>query len=84
MSTITDVDKELFRKIDAVLRKRPSSEEAVDFWLGLSAEEYDRLVFLFENNKIEGMSSEVRLKLVKAFKRLKERLGSKNKKAKEH
>lgn len=74
MSIMTDEDKKLFEKIDEIIKKRPSEQEVVDFWLSLGIDEYNRLIYLFENNEINEMGEEVRLKLIAGLKKLKEGL----------
>ena len=71
---MTDEDKKLFGKIDETMKKHPSEQEAVDFWLGLGIDEYDRLICLFENNEIDEMSEETRSKLIAGLRKLKEGL----------
>lgn len=71
---MTDEDKKLFEKVDKIIKNKPSEQEAIDFWLGLGINEYDRLVYLFENNEINGMGEEIRLRLVSGLKRLREGL----------
>jgi len=76
MPIITNEDKKLFEKIDETMKKRPSEQETIDFWLDLSVNEYNRLIYLFENNEIEKMSKEIRLKLVAGLKKLREGLAT--------
>lgn len=71
---LTDEDKKLFNKFEEVMKNMPSESEAIDFWSKLSAEEYDRLIYLFEQNKIKKIPEEIRLKLIALFKKIKEKL----------
>lgn len=74
MPIMTDEDKKLFEKIYAIIKKRPSKQEAIDFWLDLGIDDYDRLIYLFENNETKEMGEEIRLKLVAGLKKLRDGL----------
>jgi len=74
MLSMTNEDKELFKKFEEMMANRPSEKETLDFWSKLSVEEYDRLIHLFEQGEIDGMPENVRLKLVVFFKKIKEKL----------
>ncbi|MEA1936514.1 MAG: hypothetical protein U9N04_00140 [Patescibacteria group bacterium] len=74
MQSMTEEDKKLFEKFEEMMKSMPSENEALDFWSKLSVVEYDRLIYLFEQNKIDKMSENIRLKLVVFFKKVKERL----------
>jgi len=73
MHSITDEDKKLFNKFEKAILHRPNENEAVDFWMSLNPKKYDRLITLFENNKVEAMPKNVRLKLIMFFEKIKER-----------
>jgi len=66
-----EADKKLFEKFDEIMKSRPLNADALKFWSKLGKEEYERLIYLFENNKIDIMSDEIRLKLVGMLKNLK-------------
>lgn len=72
---MTEEDKKLYEKFEEIIKNKPSDSEALDFWSKLSAKEYDRLIYLFENNEIEGMPESVRKKLAETFRKLKEAIG---------
>ncbi|MEA2097964.1 MAG: hypothetical protein U9P70_02725 [Patescibacteria group bacterium] len=72
-----EIDKKLLEKFENLISDQPTEEEATEFLSKLSTEEYERLIYLFENNKIDGMSESIKLKLVEVFKKIKEGL-SKN------
>ena len=74
MQSMTEEDKKLFEKFEEMMKDIPSENEALDFWSKLSIEEYDRLIFLFEQGEIEGMPEKIRLKLVVFFEKVKEKL----------
>ncbi len=74
MQSMANEDKKLYEKFKVAMKNTPSENEALDFWSKLSAEEYDRLIDLFEKDKIEGVPENIRLKLVVFFKKVKERL----------
>lgn len=69
-----EIDKKLLEKFENLMSDKPTEEKATDFLSKLSTEEYERLIYLFENNKIDGMSESMRLKLVEVFKKIKEGL----------
>lgn len=71
---MTEEDKKLFEKFEEMMKNIPSESEALEFWSKLSVEEYDRLIYLFERNEIEGMPEKIRLKLVVFFRKVKEKL----------
>jgi len=71
---MTEEDKKLFEKFEEMMKNTPNESEALDFWSKLSIEEYDRLIFLFEQGEIKGMPEKIRLKLVVFFKKVKEKL----------
>lgn len=74
MPIMTDEDKKLFEKVDKIIKSKPSEQEATNFWLGLGIDDYDRLIYLFENNEINEMGEEIRLRLISGLKRLREGL----------
>lgn len=74
MQTITDEDKKLYEKFKEMMKSAPGESEALDFWSKLSAEEYDRLIDLFEKEEIKEVPENIRLKLVVFFKKVKEKL----------
>ncbi len=74
MQSMTDEDKKLYEKFKEMMKSAPSESEALDFWSKLNIEEYDRLIDLFEKDKIKGVPENIRLKLVVFFKKVKERL----------
>ncbi|MCK4799370.1 hypothetical protein KAS31_00130 [Candidatus Parcubacteria bacterium] len=69
-----EIDKKLLEKFDDLMSDQLTEEEATEFLSNLSTKEYERLIYLFENNKIDGMSKNMRLELVKVFKKVKEGL----------
>lgn len=71
------IDKKLLEKFEDITISQPTEEKATGFLSNLGTKEYERLIYLFENNKIDGMSKSMRLKLVEVFKKIKEGL-SKN------
>ncbi len=71
---MTEEDKKLFEKFEEMMKNIPSESEALEFWSKLSVEEYDRLIYLFERDEIEGMPEKIRLKLVVFFRKVKEKL----------
>lgn len=73
-----EADIKLFEKFEKAMSMKPGNDAAAKFLSGLSQEEYDRLIQLFENNRIEGMDENIRLKLVETYKKIKEGL-AKNK-----
>lgn len=71
---MNEKDKKLYEKFEKIVKNKPSDDEAVDFWVKLGAEEYERLIFLFENNEIKEMPENVKIKLVETFRELKQAL----------
>lgn len=69
-----EIDKKLLEKFEDLTSSQPTEEKSTEFLSKLSAEEYERLIYLFENNKIAGMSENMRLELVEVFKKVKEGL----------
>ena len=69
-----EIDKKLLEKFENLMSDQPTEEKATEFLSKLSTEEYERLIYLFENNEIDGMSENVRIKLVEIFKKIKEGL----------
>jgi len=69
-----EIDKSLLEKFDNLISDQPTEEKATEFLSKLSSEEYERLIYLFENNEIDGMSENVKIKLVEVFKKIKEGL----------
>ena len=71
---MTEEDKKLMEKFEQIIAAKPSEDAVLDFWSKLSVEEYDRLIYLFEQNKPEDMSEEARTELIDIFKKLKEKI----------
>ena len=69
-----EIDKNLLEKFENLMSDQPTEGKATEFISKLSTEEYERLIYLFENNKIDGMSDNIRLELIKVFKKIKEGL----------
>lgn len=72
-----EIDAKLMKKFNDMMAEKPLNAQALEFWSRLSKEEYERLIYLFENNKTENMPDSVRSKLVGIFKELKARLHGK-------
>lgn len=71
-------DKKLMEKFDEMMASKPLNADTLDFWSKLGKEEYERLIYLFENNTIENMPCEIKMELIGVFKKLKERLYEKD------
>lgn len=69
-----EIDKNLLEKFENLMSYQPTEEKATEFLSKLSTEEYERLIYLFENNKIDRMSDNIRLELIKVFKKIKKGL----------
>lgn len=71
---MTEEDIKLMERFEQIIAAKPSEDDALGFWSKLSIEEYDRLIYIFEQNKPEGMRDEIRLELIDLFKKLKAKL----------
>ena len=71
---LNNEDKKLYEKFERMMKNKPSESEALEFWSKLSIAEYDRLIYLFEQNEIDRVPKEIRLKLAVFFKKIKEKL----------
>jgi len=78
MALLNEEDKKLLKKFEEAVNRRPNESEALDFWSKLDMEEYDRLICLFKENEIAGMSEEIKLKLVGFLNKAKEGLSKVN------
>ena len=74
MQSITNEDKKLLKKFERMIKSNFTENETLDFWSKLSAEEYDRLGYLFEQDEIDGIPENIRLKLVELFKKLRKKM----------
>jgi len=69
-----EIDKKLFEKFEDIISGKPDENQGAEFLSRLSQEEYGRLIRIFENNEIEGMDKNVRVKLIETYKKIKEGL----------
>ena len=69
-----DKYEKLMEKFHRIMESGPDENEAVEFWSKISAKEYDDLIDLFSKNKVDGMSDEIRMKLVDLLKNLRQGL----------
>ena len=79
MQSITNEDKKLLKKFERMIKSNFTENETLDFWSKLNAEEYDRLGYLFEQDEIDGIPENIRLKLIKFFKKVREKYFEANK-----
>ena len=69
-----DEELKILGRLEQMFKSKPSKSDVMDFWMSLSVRDCECLINFFEQNKPEGMSDEMRMELIKIFKKLKAKL----------